>query len=344
MLSRESSPVRRAQTRPRGPVAARLGDRRDRWGPDQQTTIPAFRVVAASVADRPTTACRRTDRWAPPCSAGSSGWIRSTRPRCAVGRNDPRYELRRCSRDRRHGNGAVDLSPAGLLGEATMTDGLAYVIDSSGVLHVIDVATGSERWQSAITTDAEHVAAGFSAPTAAGDAIYVLVGDGSVIGLDRATGDVRWDVPIANGVGIEPAFRGGRPGLCQATGSPLRPADGVIVWAIRHRACRRDRRCRRRRRRRVRGGRRSWRQAARARCQYRRSTVDRRRATVRAAVAGSIAVSGSPSGAVVGLDTATGTELWRHQMSGASRPATIADGGRLHRIRNGSENLRARGR
>ena len=212
------------------------------------------------------------------------------------------------------------------LGEATVADGLAYAIDRSGVLHVIDVATGSERWKSAVTTDTRHLVDGLSAPTVAGDAIYVLAGDGRVFALDRETGDVRWDVPIPNGFGTNSpsvadglVYVGGE-GFVEA----LHAADGKTAWTFdTHHvgpmgtvvvadgvAYAGD------------GG--GSLHALNARTGDPLWTVDE--PLFAPAVAGPIAVSSSQFGAVVGLDTTTGKYLWHYQMSGASRPASIADG------------------
>ena len=210
--------------------------------------------------------------------------------------------------------------------EATASDGLAYAIDQSGAVHVVDVATGSEQWQSTVTKDPRHLVDGLTAPTVAGDAIYVLAGDGRVFALDRATGDVRWDVPIPNGFGTNPpsvadglVYVGGE-GFVKA----LQAADGETAWTFdTHHvgpmgvvvvadgvAYAGD------------GG--GSLHALNARTGVPLWTVDE--PLFAPAVAGPIAVSSSQFGAVVGLDTTTGKYLWYYQMSGASRPASIADG------------------
>ncbi|HET9345718.1 MAG TPA: PQQ-binding-like beta-propeller repeat protein [Candidatus Limnocylindrales bacterium] len=172
-----------------------------------------------------------------------------------------------------------------------------------------------------------HIAARLSAPTIAGDAIYVLAGDGGVIALDRATGEVRWEAPIPNGIGTNvPSVA---DGLVYVGGegfvAALNAADGVLVWQADIDAA---------------GpigvvvvadgvayagdGAPGGLHAFDARTGVELWTVEE--PLFAPAVAGSIAVAGSPSGRVLGVDTATGGERWRYQMSGASRPASTADG------------------
>ncbi|WP_162606390.1 PQQ-binding-like beta-propeller repeat protein [Jiangella asiatica] len=101
------------------------------------------------------------------------------------------------------------LGPADVLAFADL-DGTApavagtrvYASLPSGVVAALDLATGAERWRSALG------AALLSSPAVSGSTLYVGANDGHLYALDAADGTVRWRFELGSWVASSPAVTG----------------------------------------------------------------------------------------------------------------------------------------
>ncbi len=77
-------------------------------------------------------------------------------------------------------------------------DGRLYVVDTSGVVHAFDAATGARVWQHRVEVpnNLQDVAFGGGAAFANGR-VYAAIGTGDVVALDAATGQQLWRVKPA---------------------------------------------------------------------------------------------------------------------------------------------------
>ncbi|MXO84893.1 PQQ-binding-like beta-propeller repeat protein [Altererythrobacter aurantiacus] len=73
--------------------------------------------------------------------------------------------------------------------------GSLFVVDTDGVVHAFDAATGTRQWQyrSEIDNSLRNVAFG-GGVAYAGDTVYATNGAGEVMALDAATGTLKWKV------------------------------------------------------------------------------------------------------------------------------------------------------
>ena len=206
-----------------------------------------------------------------------------------------------------------------------VADGVVYAFDGVGTLFALDTASGQERWHAAAALN------GPSNPTVGAGAIYVGTEDGMLVAIDSATGAERWRSTVAaqGGTVHSPAYA---DGMVYVSGDPgglvaVEAATGKSVWHLDT------------------SGYRTGTAVVAAGVAYigggadgdvgRLWAVDAHTGSAlwevdeplfSPAVSEGTAYSGSESGLVAAHDTATGEELWRFQVQGAARPLAVADG------------------
>ena len=77
----------------------------------------------------------------------------------------------------------LSLAPGSTVSSPAVADGIAYVVTGRGVLHAVDIAEGSARWQ----YDAEEST--IASPVVAGAFVYFGTDAGNIHVVDRMTGD-----------------------------------------------------------------------------------------------------------------------------------------------------------
>ncbi len=117
---------------------------------------------------------------------------------------------------------AMPGSPSGPANIAAGGD--VVLVEDGGGITALDATTGAERWTVPNTTDVEQLSLhdGFVA-----DGNLYLPGPPSVMAIDLATGQTRWSMPIAMGLGIELIAAGGGRVLIQDQNNRLHLKDAV---------------------------------------------------------------------------------------------------------------------
>jgi outer membrane protein assembly factor BamB len=114
---------------------------------------------------------------------------------------------------------AINASPV-------IADGVAYVINSAGVVSAIDVTTRSTRWSAIVTPSANDWDYAVTATPALADGrLFVATQRGDLIALDAATGAELWRARGASGPINYTHYRDASPGF---PSSPV--VTGDIVW------------------------------------------------------------------------------------------------------------------
>ena len=105
-------------------------------------------------------------------------------------------------------------------GNVSVGADLVYASSDDGVLHALDLATGTERWR--WTTDEPPL----SGPTLDERSIYVFDGLGVLHALDRDTGTERWSAsaPVAGPSSPTPRAVNGSRGHCTTLNALTLPA------------------------------------------------------------------------------------------------------------------------
>jgi len=115
---------------------------------------------------------------------------------------------------------------SGMGAAPVVTDDTIFGAGADGVLHALDLATGTERWSI-------DVGAPITATSLAADSLYATTSDGGLHAIDRATHDKRWRV---NDVSSEamPAVVGDTlyVGLASGRLEALTTADGRERWTV----------------------------------------------------------------------------------------------------------------
>ena len=80
-----------------------------------------------------------------------------------------------------------------------VADGMACFRDSDSLLYAIDVHTPAEKWR------VRQEKGGWYTPAADGEFVFSVGGSGAtILALDRETGKVRWDYPVAGEISASP--------------------------------------------------------------------------------------------------------------------------------------------
>lgn len=125
---------------------------------------------------------------------------------------------------------------AGPRATPTLADGQIYAVGATGLVNVLDAATGRKIWSRDATSDtgAKVPQWGFSSsPVVVGD--LVIVHAGGLVAYDRATGRTRWVGQSRRGSYSSPqlATIDGVPQIVQLNGAGamgVSPADGTVLW------------------------------------------------------------------------------------------------------------------
>jgi outer membrane protein assembly factor BamB len=97
----------------------------------------------------------------------------------------------------------VDEGPSWVGSSSAISDGVVFTGWSDAlILHVVDAATGEERWR----FNTGHRV--FSSPAIAGDMVYVGNADGFFFAFDKATGEERWRYRVGDAVRSSPVVAG----------------------------------------------------------------------------------------------------------------------------------------
>ncbi|MFC7199489.1 PQQ-binding-like beta-propeller repeat protein [Halospeciosus flavus] len=87
-----------------------------------------------------------------------------------------------------------------------------------GTLHALGLSDGAERWSKSV-----------SGATLVGDTLYAVTGDGTVLALDSATGEVQWEQSVPTVA--SPVVADGRVYVGGKTLTALDADDGAVVWS-----------------------------------------------------------------------------------------------------------------
>ena len=126
---------------------------------------------------------------------------------------------------------------AGPRGTPTVRDGRVYAMGATGILNVLDAATGAVVWTRNTIADSGIKLPGWgitSSPLVLDDAVVVAV-SGALIEYDRGSGEKRWFVKSTGGSYSSPqlATLDGVPQVLLLAGGGLTsvsPADGTVLW------------------------------------------------------------------------------------------------------------------
>jgi outer membrane protein assembly factor BamB len=124
-------------------------------------------------------------------------------------------------------------------GTPTLSGGRVYAFGATGILNVLDAASGRVVWSRSVAADTGITIPdwGFaSSPLLAGDAVVVAAA-GTLVAYDRATGAPRWTGP-RGGAGYSSPHAvtlGGVPQIVLQDGhgaTSVSPADGTPLWEV----------------------------------------------------------------------------------------------------------------
>ena len=126
---------------------------------------------------------------------------------------------------------------AGPRATPTLSDGRVYALGATGILNVLDAATGAAIWKRETVADAGIKLPGWgitSSPLVHGDVVIVAV-SGAMLAYDRASGEKRWFVKSTGGSYSSPHLMdvNGTPQVVLLAGSgatAVSPKDGTVLW------------------------------------------------------------------------------------------------------------------
>jgi outer membrane protein assembly factor BamB len=122
-------------------------------------------------------------------------------------------------------------------GTPTVSAGRVFALGATGILNVLDAATGARLWSHATLTDTGVKLPGWgitSSPLIVDDLVVVAT-SGAMVAYERETGARRWVVKSTGGSYSSPHLvtSGGVPQILLLAGSGLTsvaPADGTVLW------------------------------------------------------------------------------------------------------------------
>ena len=126
---------------------------------------------------------------------------------------------------------------AGPRGTPTLSDGRLYAVGATGILNVLDAATGARVWKRDIVADSGIKLPGWgitSSPLVHED-VVVVAASGALLAYDRASGDKRWFVKSTGGSYSSPHLIdvNGSPQIVLLAGAGatgVSPKDGSVLW------------------------------------------------------------------------------------------------------------------
>jgi outer membrane protein assembly factor BamB len=126
---------------------------------------------------------------------------------------------------------------AGPRGTPTLDAGRVYAMGATGILNVLDAATGAAIWKRDTVADAGLKLPGWgitSSPLVHGDLVIVAV-SGALAAYDRTSGDKRWFVKSTGGSYSSPQLIdvNGTPQVVLLGGggaTAVSPGDGTVLW------------------------------------------------------------------------------------------------------------------
>ncbi|HET7699114.1 MAG TPA: PQQ-binding-like beta-propeller repeat protein [Vicinamibacterales bacterium] len=127
---------------------------------------------------------------------------------------------------------------AGPRGTPTVSGGRVYALGATGILKVLDAATGAAVWKRDAIADAAIKLPGWgitSSPVVLDDIVVVAV-SGALLGYDRESGNKRWFVKSRGGSYSSPQFAviDGVPQVLLLAGAGLTsvaPSTGTVLWS-----------------------------------------------------------------------------------------------------------------
>ena len=126
---------------------------------------------------------------------------------------------------------------AGPRATPTLSNGRVYAFGATGILNVLDAATGKVIWSRNVATDSNTKVPGWgfsSSPLIVGDVVIVAAA-GKLVGYDRATGKPRWFGPAHSGSYSSPhrTTIAGIPQILLLSddgATSVAPATGEVLW------------------------------------------------------------------------------------------------------------------
>jgi len=126
---------------------------------------------------------------------------------------------------------------AGPRATPTLSNGRVYAFGATGVLNVLDAATGKAVWSRNVAseTDTKTPMWGFSSSPLVVDDVVIVAAAGTLAGYDIATGQRRWVGP-AHGGSYSSPHRTTIDGVVQilllsdAGATSIAPANGTVLW------------------------------------------------------------------------------------------------------------------
>lgn len=126
---------------------------------------------------------------------------------------------------------------AGPRGTPTLHDDRVYTFGATGILNVLDAATGNVVWSRDVASDAKRRVPdwGFASSPLIVDDTVIVAAAGTLAAYDRATGERRWLGPSYGGSYSSPhrATIDGVPQILLLGGPgaiSVAPADGTVLW------------------------------------------------------------------------------------------------------------------
>lgn len=169
--------------------------------------------------------------------------------------------------------------------DLAVADDRLYVGSSSGLAYAFDARTGAELWQSQVAPNGSAV----HAPSVSGLVVLVATDDDELLALDAASGAVRWRNAIgAEGLGTPMTWNG----LAFVGAGPSQASGRLVAYDLA-------------------SGSKRW-------------SLERN--IYSPSIGGEVGYSASGVGTVTALDLATGADRWTTKYAGVVRPAVVGDG------------------
>lgn len=115
----------------------------------------------------------------------------------------------------------------------TIAGGVLYVMDTAGIVHALDAASGAQRWQAATVKDDKNRSARFGGGASVeGGRVFAANGLGEVVALDAATGAEIWRAKPGGPLRGSPTLANGNVYAVSQDNQlfALNQADGAVLW------------------------------------------------------------------------------------------------------------------